>query len=193
MSLGQDLKLGVRVLQKSPGLVAVAALSIGLGIGVNTTMFSVLHAALFDRPEVDAPEQLVNVYTRRENSEGFGTNSIADWRDLRERSESLSDLAGYSLALMNVERGGRPSLEVGSIVTPGYFEMLGVDAQHGRRFLPEEQERGAAPVVLLTHRYWERAFAQDPSAIGDSLRIGGADFTIAGVLPQGFNGLLRGI
>lgn len=193
MSLGQDLKLGVRVLQKSPGLVAVAALSIGLGIGVNTTMFSVLHAALFDRPEVDAPEQLVNVYTRRENSEGFGTNSIADWRDLRERSESLSDLAGYSLALMNVERDGRPSLEVGSIVTPGYFEMLGVDAQHGRRFLSEEQERGAAPVVLLTHRYWERAFAQDPSAIGDSLRIGGADFTIAGVLPQGFNGLLRGI
>lgn len=193
MGLGQDLKLGVRLLQRSPGLVAVAALSIGLGIGVNTTMFSVLHAALFDKPEVRAPEELVNLYTRRADTEEFSTSSVADWRDLRERSESLSDLAGYSWALLNVELDGRPSLEVGSVVTPGYFEMLGVEAEHGRRFLPEEQERGAAPVVLLTHRFWDRVYAKDPSAIGDSLRIGGAEFTITGVLPAGFNGLLRGI
>ena len=193
MNLLQNFKFAIRLLLKSPGLVAVAALSVGLGIGVNTAMFSVLHAALFKTPQVEAPEELVNVYTRREGSNAFSTSSVADWADLRSQSTALEGLVGHSWALINVELDGQPRLEVGSVVTDGYFETLGIQAVHGRRFLPEEQRPGAVPVVMLTHRFWKRAFDSRPSVVGDTVRIGGTEFLVTGVLPPGFNGLLRGL
>ncbi len=193
MGIAQNLRFGLRQLVKSPTLIAVAALSIGLGIGVNTAMFSVLHAALFKTPAVHAPDELLNVYSRRLETDGFETSSIADWADFRAQAQSLDDLAGHSWALINVEIDDQPRLEVGSLVTDGYFEMLGVDALHGRRFLPEEQVKGAAPVVLLTHRFWTRTLGADESIVGDTMRIGGSEFLVTGVLPPGFTGLLRGI
>jgi putative ABC transport system permease protein len=193
MSLVQNLKFGTRMLRKSPGLVAVAALSLGLGIGVNTTIFSLVHAVLYRLPDVDSPERLVNVYSRREGSSDFSSVSVADWADLRQKSKTLQQLAGYSWALVNVEIDDEPGLEMGSLVTDGYFEMLGVEPVLGRRFLPEEQARGGAPAVMLTHRYWRRVFDSRPEAVGQTLNVGGSEFTIVGVLPDGFNGLLRGI
>ncbi|HUF75001.1 MAG TPA: ABC transporter permease, partial [Longimicrobiales bacterium] len=190
---GQNLKFGIRLLRKSPGLLAVAALSLGLGIGVNTTVFSLVHAVLYRMPEVDSPAELVNLYTRREGTEGFSTSSGADWADLRERTRALEELAGYSWAILNVELEGKPTLEVGSLVTAGYFEMLGVQPTLGRTFLPEEERAGGPPAVVLTHRFWRRALQERPDVVGETLRIGGTEFLVAGVLPRGFNGLLRGL
>ncbi len=193
MSLGQNLKFGIRTLRKSPGLLAVAALSLGLGIGVNTTVFSLVHAVLYRMPDVERPQELVNVYTRREGTEAFNTTSGPDLEDLRTQSKTLDELVGYSWALVNIELNGEPTLEMGSLVTEGYFEMLGVRPALGRTFIPEEHATGGPPAVVLTHRFWRRALSEDPSVIGTTLRIGGSDFLVAGILPPGFNGLQRGI
>ena len=193
MSSIQNLRFASRLLKRSPGLVAVAALSLGLGIGVNTAIFSLVHAALFQTPKVESPGELVNIYSRREGSNDYSTSSVADWADLRERSGTIGGLAGHSWAMINVELGGQPTLQIGSLVTDGYFEMLGVDAAIGRRFLPEEQVKGASPVVLLTHRFWQRALSGREEVVGETLLIGGTDFEVVGILPRGFNGLLRAL
>lgn len=193
MNLLMNLRYGARTLRKSPGLVAMAAISLGLGIGINTAVFSLVRAVLFRTPAIEQPNELVNIYSRRIDSQGFSTSSIADWADLRARATTLDELVGHSWAMINVEIDRQPRLEIGSIVTDGYFEMLGVNAAIGRRFLAEEQVRGAPPVVLLTDRFWRRVLAGRDDIVGEALRLGGVDFEIVGILPPGFNGLLRGI
>ncbi len=193
MNLLHHLRIGCRVLAKSPGLVLIAGLSLGLGIGANTAIFSILHHSLYSLPGVEAPEELVNVYTRRETGSTHSTNSIADLADLRAQSRAFEELAGSSWALANVEIGGDPTMQIASLVSPGYFEMLGIRPQRGRLWSDDELVPNGPPAVLVTDRFWRSALGERKDIVGERLRVGTVDFTVTGVLPEGFHGILRGL
>ena len=194
MNLRHDLRFAWRTLRKNPGFLVVATLSLGLGIALNTTIFSLVHATLFRTAEVDRPDELVNIYSLKAGTSDLNPQSVPDYRDLSAAASSFTDLIGHSLAIMNVRTGTRPTPLLGSVVTQNYFDVLGVKAQIGRTFVEEEAlGRAAPPTVLLTDRYWQRAFGGDRDVLARSMRIGGTDFEIVGVLPPRFRGLARGL
>lgn len=172
----------------------VATLSLGLGIALNTTIFSLVHATLFRTAEVDRPDELVNIYSLKAGTSDLNPQSVPDYQDLSASTASFTDLFGHSLAIMNVRSGSRPTPLLGSVVTHNYFEVLGVEAQIGRTFVGEEALGGTAPpTVVLTDRYWRRAFGGDRDVLARPMRIGGTAFEIVGVLPPRFRGLARGL
>ena len=180
-TIGLDLRHAARALRHSPGLVLVAAVSLGLGMSVNTTLFSSLKAILFEEPTASAPGRLVRLWIG-------GANSISylNFRDIR-RQGILGDIAGSQLAFFSTRLGEDAERSMGEIVTANYFDVLGVHAALGRMFAPEEAEPSRDPrVVVLSYGYWQRHFARDTAAIGSLVRINGQPFTVAGVLPQGF-------
>ena len=194
MNWNHDLRFAWRTLRKSPGFLVVATLSLGLGIALNTTIFSLVHSALFRTPEVTRPNELVNIYSLKSSGSDLNPHSIPDYRDLAASTTSFTDLIGHSLAIMNVQTDARPTPLLGGIVSQNYFDVLGVQARTGRTFLSDEAiGGGAAPTVVLTDSYWQRAFGADSSVISRSMRIGGVDFEIVGVLPPKFRGLARGL
>ena len=194
MNITHDLRFALRSLTKTPGFLLVTALSLGLGIALNVTMFGLIWSTLFRVPDVERPDQLINVYSVPAGDSDLTGNSIPDLRDLADSVETLDSVFGQSLAVANVSVDGRPTPRIGSLVTANFFEELGVRAQIGRTFLPEEAIGGSArPTVVLTHGYWQRNFGGDPAVLDQALRIGGVDFEIVGVLPDGFRGLLRGL
>lgn len=194
MNITRDLRFALRSLLKSPGFLLVTALSLGLGIALNTTMFGLVWSTLFRMPDVERPDQLVNVYTAQSGDSDLTGNSIPDLRDLASSAQTLDSVFAQSLAIANVSVDGRPTPRIGSLVTANFFDELGVRAEMGRTFLAEEAVGGTArPTVVLTHGYWQRSFAADPAVLDQALRIGGVDFEIVGVLPDGFRGMLRGL
>lgn len=194
MNITRDFRYASRALLKTPGFLLVTALSLGLGIALNTTMFGVIWSTLFSTPDIERPDQLVSVYTAQSGEADLVGNSIPDLRDLSDSTETLQSVFAQSLAVANVSVDGRPTPRIGSVVTANFFEALGVRAALGRTFLPEEALGGSArPTVVLTHSYWQRGFGARPDILDEALRIGGFDFEIVGVLPQGFRGMLRGL
>ena len=194
MNITRDLRFALRSLVKTPGFLLVTALSLGLGIALNTTMFGIIWSTLFSTPDIERPEQLVSVYTTQAGSADLTGNSVLDLRDLADSAESFDSVFAQSLAIANVSVDGRPTPRIGSVVTANFFDALGVRAQQGRTFLPEEAVGGTArPSVVLTHSYWQRGWGGDPAILDQALRIGGVDFEVVGVLPKGFRGLLRGL
>ncbi len=194
MTWQQDFRFAWRTLFKSPALLVVATLSLGLGIALNTTIFSLVYAALFRTPEVSRPSELVNVYSLEAGTDDVNPQSVPDFLDLAAATTSFTDLIGHSLAIMNVQVGTRPTPVLGGLVTHDYFEVLGVRAREGRTFVESEGLGSSAPPsVVLTDAYWQRDFGGGLGALEQSLRIGGVDFEIVGVLPVGFKGLTRGL
>ena len=194
MSVIQDLRFGVRTLRRQWSLLAVAALSLGLGIGLNVAIFGLIYALLLRPPAVQAPDELVNIYNYKEGTSDLNTNSYQDYLDLREAADSFSDVVGHSMALANLEIDEQPTLQVGNLVTEGYFDMLGVRAHLGRTFVAEEHQAiGDVPVLMLEHGFWQSTYEADPEIVGKTVRLGGVDFEVVGVTPPGFTGLIRGL
>ena len=192
-SILQDIRFALRMLCKNPAFTAVALISLAVGIGANTAIFSVVNAILFrDRP-FQAPETLVNIY--RDQGEGWlYWLNYPDYLELKERTSGvLSELEGYQHVFTQRDMGDQVDVLVGELVTGGYFNMLGVGAQLGRPLLPEDHVApGAHPVVVLGYEYWQRAFAADPAVLGASLHLAGRDYTVVGVAPRDFPGSIRG-
>jgi hypothetical protein len=190
MTIFQDLRYSVRVLLKSPGFTAVAVLSIALGIGANTAVFSLVNAVLFKPLPVDHPEQLAALYTMEPNSSFPDAFSYPDYLDYRDSNEVFSDLVGhYGVALSLANTGAQPELVWGELVTGNYFTGLGVKAAAGRTFTGEDDQRpGASPVAVLSYSFWQRRFGGDPQAIGKTVRLNGHDYTVTGVAAFGFSG-----
>ncbi|UCC71674.1 MAG: ABC transporter permease [Gemmatimonadota bacterium] len=192
-SLVRDTRFALRMLRKNPAFTAVALISLAVGIGANTAIFSVVHAVLLrDRP-YQAPETLVNIY--RDRAEGqFDALNYPDYRELQEQSSGvLSELEGYQYVFTQRDMGEEVDVLVGELVTGGYFSMLGVGAHIGRPLLPQDHlAPGAHPVVVLGFEYWGRAFASDPAVVGASLRLAGRDYAVVGVAPPDFAGSVRG-
>jgi len=187
---GADLRFVGRQLRRDPGFALGAVLTLGLGIGANTAIFSVADHALLRRPPVEAPERLVAVYTTARRGFPKAASSYPDFVDYRDMSRTFAAMAAYSSVPLNVGEIDTPRLAVGILVTGNYFELLGVRPQLGRPLDPGDDRQGAAErVVVLSHAFWREAFGADPAIVGRTIRLNDSPFVVVGVGPPGFDGL----
>jgi predicted permease len=195
----QDLRFATRMLAKKPSFTLVAVLSLALGIGANTTIFSLVNALLLRSLPVEEPERLVSIYTKDEKNPGFGALSHLNWKDYREQNRVFSGVLGYDWTPMSVAAGqgntkGEAQLAFGQLVSGNYFDLLGVEPALGRTFLPEEDATpGAHPVVVVSHELWEERLGADPRAVGRTIRVNGSAYTVIGVAPAEFTGTDIGV
>jgi predicted permease len=189
-----DLKYGARLLVKSPGFTAVAALSLALGIGANTTIFTLVNAVLLNPLPVEDPSRLVSVWTtdeRNQNSTlGFLQLSPMNYRDLRDKNEVFSGLAAHAGIPLNISvTNGEPEQVFGEIVSGNYFNVLGAKAAIGRTFSADEDKNpGERLVAVLGHGEWQKRFGGDAGVVGRTVTINGHGFSVIGVMPGGFKG-----
>ena len=191
-----DLKYGARLLTKTPGFTAVAALSLALGIGANTTIFTLVNAVLLNPLPVEDPSQLVSIWTTDERNQsnqaafGFLQTSPLNFRDLRDKNEVFSGITGHVGIPLNITGGtGQPEQVFGELVTGNFFSVLGARPQVGRGFLPDEdQTPGAKLVAVLGYGEWQKRYGGDPSIVGRTISLNGNAFTVVGVMPKGFKG-----
>jgi predicted permease len=189
-SLAQDLRYAIRVLRKSPAFTAAVTLSLALGIGANTAIFSLIDAVLWRTLPVSDPESLV-VLTHGRDGAFEGGFSYQQYVAMRGQTRAIPQLAAWSPARLNVSVAGslEPTVD-GQLVSGNYFSMLGVRPMAGRAIGPEEDlVPNGHPVAMISDGYWKRRFARDPSAIGREIAISGTPFTIIGVTPPEFFGL----
>jgi len=182
--LHQDLRYAIRALVRSPGFALVAVVSLGLGVGINTIVFSVTNALVLRPLPVVAPDQLAFLQT------SFGpTLSYPNYRDLRDRNVTFTDLSAYRFARMGLQTEHGTDRIWGYLATGNYFELLGVRPVLGRFFTADEDRvPGGSPLAVLTHASWQSRFGGDPAIIGRTVRINGLGFTVIGVAPPGFTG-----
>ena len=186
----QDLKYALRGLRRNPGFTTVVVLSLALGIGANTAIFSLVNAFLLRPMPVDDPNRLVAVYftAPRWGSEMAGF-SYPDLVDYRKQDTGLADIVGSNGIALSMADGAEPELVWGEIVTGNYFSGLGVHMVAGRGFLAEEDRApGQKPVCVLNYNLWQRRFQGDPKLVGKTIKINDHPFTVVGVAPRGFIG-----
>jgi predicted permease len=189
-SLLADVRYSLRWLRKSPGFTLVAVASLAIGIGFNTALFTIVDALLFKPLPVASPDRLVDIFTSASGFGPFSTSSYPDYLDLRAQNDVFEDIAGYSPMFAALNLDNRSRLAMGEIVTGNYFQVLGVGAALGRTLLPEDDRPGAEPVAMVSNRYWRRELASASDAVGRTVRIRGNAYTIVGVAPAGFNGMV---
>jgi hypothetical protein len=167
----QDLKYGIRLLLKTPAFTVTAALSLALGIGANTTIFTLVNAVLLNPLPVEQPSRLASVFTADARNQQFGgVTPISDlnFRDYRDRNAVFSGMTAYLGVPLSITGGtGEPQQVFGELVTGSFFDVLGVKALLGRTFLPEEDRTpGSHLVVVLSHNLWQMRFGGDRSVVG---------------------------
>ena len=190
--LWQDLRIGARLLRRTPVFTLVAVLTLALGIGANTTIFSIVNALLLrPLPGLREPNELALI-GRTQNGQGFDTFSYADFLDYRATARRMSDIAAYYGAPAHLSMGGASDRVRAGVVSGNYFHTLGVTAALGRTLLPEDDdEPNAHPVVMLSHDFWQRRFGSDSTVVGRRVLINVHSFTVVGVAANGFTGLER--
>jgi len=187
-TLWQDLRYAFRVLRASPGFAAVAVLSLALGIGANTSIFSVVNAALLRPLPVTDPDRLMFVFNGTTASP-WGGSSYPDYLDYRNHNKAFSDLFAYSSITVSARSDDQTDLISGSIVSGNFFDVMGLRAALGRTFAPEEDKTpNTHPVAVISHGLWQRRFGGDPKVIGQQIALNGHAFTVVGVTSAGFNG-----
>ena len=185
----QDLRYALRMLARTPGFTAVAGISLALGIGANTAIFSLTYAVLMRPLQVDDPNRLVAVFARYEGGGPYGMSSYPDYRDFRDRSDVFSGLAAHTVTPVSLSSDDSAQVILGKVVTANYFSVLGVDAAHGRTFLPEEgYPSRARDVCVISDGLWKRRFGADPAVVGRNLVVNGSPTTVVGITPEGFRG-----
>jgi predicted permease len=191
-SLRHDLQLATRLLWKRPAFSGVVILTLAIGIGLNTAVFSVVHAMLVrPLPGVQSPDELVQLY-RAYPGDNFGSLAIPDVYDLQDRSaRTFTGLAGWTFAPISVGTSDRPLTGMGQLVTANFFEVLGVRPVMGRTFVADEDRGpGAHPVVVLSHAGWREHFDSDPDIVGRQIQVNGRAMDVVGVAPEGFGGAM---
>lgn len=190
MGLVEDLRYALRALAKNKGFAAVAILSLALGIGANTTIFSMLDGILLRPLAVWQPDRLAAVYTLDSRTSGNLQNSYLNYKDYRDRNQVFSSLLLHSPTVVNMSGHGEPQTLMAQIVTGNYFSTLGVKPEAGRWFLPEEDvSPGAAAVAVISYSLWNRVFGGDPQISSRTIRLENREFRIVGVAPPEFRGL----
>ena len=186
----QDFRYALRILVRKPGFTAAAVLTLAVGIGANTAVFSFMNA-LFLRPlpGKDA-DRIVRVYSANENRNSrFNTFSYPNYTDLRDRSTSFSDFAVHQYATAGLNAGDGNEEVQGEVVAGNYFSVMGVPAAIGRVLTPEDdQNEGAHPVAVISDGLWKRMFGSDPQVVGSDLTLNGNRFAVIGVAPEWFRG-----
>jgi predicted permease len=185
-----DLKYALRGLRRSPGFALVAIVSLGLGIGANTAMFSLIDAVLLRPIPVEDPGSLADVFTTGGDGFEYATTSYLDFLDLKAQNAVFRDMTAYTMMFAPLNLGDRARLTMGHIVTSNHFEMFGVRPLLGRMLQPADDLPGAPPVVVISHHLWRTDFGGDTSIVGRSLQLRGSPYTIVGVAPPAFTGVI---
>ncbi len=188
-TLWQDVRYGIRSLVKSPAFSLVVVLTLALGIGANTAVFSVVNSLMLRPLPVPNPEELVVLAVKHEGNMDPHQVSIPDFQDYRKNTEVFSDMTGYLINFVGVSDGQRADRAAISFVASNYFTLLGVEPYLGRMIQPGEGETpGTEPVMVLGYRYWQKRFGADPGVVGKLVHVNGQAYTIIGVVPETFHG-----
>jgi predicted permease len=186
-TLWQDIRYGARMLWKRPGFTAVAVLTLALGVGANTAIYTVIDAALLRSLPYAEPGRLVHLWeARRLQDFSRREASYPDYLDWRQAGDAFESVGGYTGRRFSLAGAGGTELLDGASVTANFFDVLGVRPQLGRAFLPGEDEAGAERVAVITHGMWQSRFGADPSVVGREISLGGRAHTVVGVLPREF-------
>src|SRR5262245_56321414 len=189
--LWQDLRHGARMLIKQPGFTLITTLTLALGVGANTAIFSVVNAVLLRPLPYGNAERLVSVYDSFAPDFPRDGLSEMEYIRLRNDSKSFAQLGVSQGAAFTLTGASEPELLQGGRASANYFDLLGARMAAGRGFNAEEDLAGRNNVVILSHDFWRRRFGGDPRAVGQSLTLNNASFTIIGVLPAGFRSPLE--
>ncbi|MBD0370136.1 MAG: ABC transporter permease [Pyrinomonadaceae bacterium] len=181
----QDVRYSWRVLVRARGFTTAAILALGLGIGANTAIFSLVNTVLLRALPFKEPQKLVWIWsTRTDRDKAFF--SIPDFIDYREQTRTLSEMTAFANWNANLTEGGEPERLQGVRITANAFRMLGVEAVAGRTILPEDGQPQSPRVVILAYGLWQRRFGGDPNLVGRNIKLNGDEFTVAGILPLDF-------
>ena len=193
-TLWQNLRYGLRLLFKHPGFTLIAVISLALGVGANTAIFSVVNAALLRPLPVEEPEELVGLYRKIPQDPNYNRFSYPNYVDVRDRNQAFESLAAYYFTPFNLGGAGQTERVNGKVVSGNYFSTLGVKMNQGRAFLPEEDRTpNANPVAVIGHGLWQRRFGGDPALVGKTITLNGHGFTVVGVAPPQFQGAELGM
>jgi predicted permease len=189
-TLAQDIRYAVRGLRKAPGFTLVALLTLALGIGVNSSIFSVVNAILFRPLPVAQPNELVDIYGHESTSNSHETHSYPNYLTYRRQTTTLTDLIGYSNFFAHLSIEGSSDLVVGELVSDNYFRSLGIRPAVGRTFSPQEASAfDASAYAVLSDRFWKTRFAAAPDVVGKTFKMNGVVYTVLGVAPPEFIGM----
>ena len=182
----QDVRYGVRMLSKKPGFTLIAILTLALGIGANTAIFSVVNGIVLRSLPYADPEHLALISIDRRDLGSRFTMSRADYFILKENMQSFEKLAEFRTERLNMTGGREPERIVGTWATAEFFSTLGVDAALGRTFYPDEGRPGSGPVAVISNSLWQRHLNSDPDAVGRPISLNDKTYTVIGVMPQDF-------
>src|ERR1700682_2526161 len=187
MTLAQDIRFGFRMLAKKPWFTVMVTLVLGVGIGANATVFTLVNAVLFRSLPFEDPDRIVYVGNSepKKNQDDIGT-SFPDFRDWRAHTRKLESMAAFETQTMNVSDGNSPPERYSGVrLTANAFSVIGQKPLLGRDFRPDEEARGAAPVVLLGYSVWKDRYAGDPGVLGRTIRVNDVPATVIGVMREG--------
>ncbi|HJQ22311.1 MAG TPA: ABC transporter permease [Blastocatellia bacterium] len=189
-TLLKDIRFGLRMLMKNPAFTAVAVVSLALGIGANTAIFSVINSFLLAPLPVAEPGKLVSVFTIDQKNPGPLPVSHYNFLDYRDKTDVFDGVLAYNFAAVNLSRStGEGRQLFAEVATGNYFDVLGVKPLYGRTFIPDEDRTpGTHPVAVLGYGCWQRDFGGDPAIVGQAISLNRRDFTVVGILPKDFTG-----
>ncbi len=185
--LQRDVLYGLRMLAKNPGFTAVAVLTLALGIGANTAIFSVVNTVLLRPLPYPEPDRIVTVWNSYPQL-GIEKDTVSpvDFRDWQKMNRSFAHMASYGYGSFVLTGGGEPVRLMAAEVSVGFFAVMGVEPALGRTFAAQDDEPGSGKVVVLSHGLWQRQFGADPGIIGTTLTLDGQGYEVRGVVPPGF-------
>ena len=188
-SFWQDVKYAIRSLRNAPGFAVIAIITLGLGMAVNTTVFSVINGVLLRSLPVPHPEQITVLAQKQQGTDGFQSFSFPDFLDVRSQSASVAEVFAYRTSLASILSDNRGDHCIISRVSSNYFSALGVQPALGRLIRPNEGETlNSDPVIVLSYAYWQKRFNRDPNIVGKTLQVDDRPMTVIGVTPKGFLG-----
>jgi len=191
-SLRQDIRYGIRQLRKARGFTLIAILTLALGIGANTAIFTVVNTIFLHPLPVKDPDHLMGIFTTDQRNRGglntFLPISQPNAKDVAERSRSFESVMMYTGAGVSMTIDGKPQAFAAELVSANFFDVLGVQAALGRTFRADEDDAGSEGAIVLSHGLWQRYFASNPNVIGKRVLLNGQGFTVVGVAPRGFKG-----
>ncbi len=192
-TLLNDLRYGGKMLWKSKGVTLIAVVSLAVGIGANSAIFSLVNSIFLRPPAISRPAEIVQLYVSEGEQQPYSSTSYPSYLDLRDHNDVLSGLAGYGIRQFNL---GETDVEQvwGEAVSGNYFDVLGVAAQKGRTFSPDEDVvPGRNPVVVISNSLWQRRFNSDPNLIGKTITLNDQSLTVIGIAPPPYTGMIRGL
>jgi predicted permease len=191
--LSKDVSYAIRTFRRDPGFATIAILSLALGIGANTAIFSIINALMFRPRPVADPDRLVELYVG-DREHPYETTSYPSYAEFRDRNEVFTGLAAYGVSQFKLAAGDEVEQIWGEIVSANYFEVLGVHPLSGRMLTTGDGVvTGASPVVVIGYRLWQRRFNGDPDVIGKTISINGQPLTVIGIAPAQYTGMFRGL